>query len=565
MHIKDKKSLGNTDLSIGALFASLTSDIKKCEDYMFRYLIFASALLSCTTSIAAEAVSSIGEAVNLNTYRADVEILASDEFEGRAPLTTGETKTVEYLVSQFRKIGLQPAFGDSFIQPVPLAKITADQQMSLSMGDLTLSNGTDFVARTERISNQITVDNDIIFAGYGINAPEYNWNDYAGVDVKGKTVIVLVNDPGFSSGDKAFFNGYAMTYYGRWTYKYEEAARQGAKAVFIVHETMAAGYGWGVVQAGGTTPKYTLVDKAQNQSKVGVMGWMTLRAAEKVFAAAGLDYREIKVQAGKPGFSAIDLKQRATLTLNSEIEHKASQNVAAILPGNTAPDEWVALHAHWDGLGKGMENGKEVVLNGAVDNASGVAGVLELARIFTTQTQAKPFARTLMFGAFTAEETGLIGAEHFAQHPPVPAKDIVAFLNIDGMNVNNATDYTLQYGEGVSDLEDYVARAAATQGRFVKPDPRPQNGLFFRSDHFAAARQGIPSYLFMSLGDTDPQFITSRYHKSGDDYFANWSLEGVVQDLDLIGQVMAELATSGDWPGWKADSSFKDARAASGR
>lgn len=552
-------------MSVGALFVSLTFNIKKIENVMIKYLIVAGALLCSTASIAAEPVSSIGEAVNLKNYRADVKTLASDEFEGRAPLTAGETKTVEYLVNQFRNIGLQPAFGDSYIQPVPLAKITADQQMSLNMGELTFSNGSDFVARTERISKQITLDNDVVFVGYGINAPEYNWNDYAGVDVKGKTVIVLVNDPGFSSGDKAFFNGYAMTYYGRWTYKYEEAARQGAKAVFIVHETMAAGYGWGVVQAGGTTPKYTLVDKAQNQSKVGVMGWMTLRAAEKVFAAAGLDYRESKAQADKPGFTAIDLKQRAMLTLKNEIEHKASQNVAAILPGTTAPDEWVALHAHWDGLGKGIENGKEVVLNGAVDNATGVAGVLELARIFTAQTQAKPFARTMMFGAFTAEETGLIGAEHFAQHPPVPAKDIVAFLNIDGMNVNNATDYTLQYGNGISDLEDYVARVAATQGRFVKPDPRPQNGLFFRSDHFAAARRGIPSYLFMSLGDTDPQFIASRYHKSGDDYFASWSLDGVVQDLDLIGQVMAELAASSDWPGWKADSSFKEARTASGR
>lgn len=535
-----------------------------CVYSMIKTLLLSGALLSAFACLAATPTD-IGNSINLDNYRKDVKTLASDEFEGRAPLSDGETKTVEYLVKQFRRMGLQPAFGDSYIQQVPLAKISADQKMSLTLGSATFQNGEDFVARTERITDHITLNNDVVFAGYGINAPEYHWNDYAGADVKGKTVIVLVNDPGFTSGDKAFFNGQAMTYYGRWTYKYEEAARQGAKAVFIVHETMAAGYGWGVVKAGGTTAKYTLVDNNNNQSKVGVMGWMTLRAAEKVFAASGLDYRELKAQAGKPGFAAIDLEQRAQLALRNTIEHKASQNVAAIVPGSEAKAEWVALHAHWDGLGKGMENGKEVVLNGAVDNASGVAGVLELARIFKQQAATTPFKRTLMFGAFTAEETGLIGAEHFASHPPLPAKNIVAFLNIDGMNVNDATDYTLQYGNNVSELEDYVARVAKSQGRFVKPDPRPQNGLFFRSDHFAAARQGIPSYLFMSLGDTDPQFIASRYHKSGDDYFDSWSLGGVVQDLDLIGQVMTALANNGDWPGWKADSLFKEARAASGR
>ena len=531
---------------------------------MIKTLILSSALL-CTFASLAAISADIGNSINLDNYRQDVKTLASDEFEGRAPLSVGETKTVAYLVEQFREMGLQPAFGDSYIQPVPLAKITASQDMSLSVGDTTFTNGEDFVARTERITEQLTLDNEVVFVGYGINAPEYHWNDYAGVDVKGKTVIVLVNDPGFTSGDKSFFNGQAMTYYGRWTYKYEEAARQGAKAVFIVHETMAAGYGWGVVKAGGTTAKYTLVDNNNNLSKVGVMGWMTLRAAEKMFAASGLDYRKLKTQAGKPGFTAIGLQQRAKLTLRNTIEHKASQNVAAILPGSEAQDEWVALHAHWDGLGKGTENGQQVILNGAVDNASGVAGVLELARVFKQKAETTPFKRTLMFGAFTAEETGLIGAEHFAKPPPVPARDIVAFLNIDGMNVNDATPYTLQYGENVSELEDYVARVAKSQGRFVKPDPRPQNGLFFRSDHFAAARQGIPSYLFMSLGDTDPQFIASRYHKSGDDYFDSWSLGGVVQDLDLIGQIMAELANNGDWPGWKADSSFKEARIASGR
>ncbi|MBD3584761.1 M28 family peptidase [Salinimonas sp. HHU 13199] len=534
---------------------------------MVKKLIAGAVLLSSSMAVnaAENTLSEIGQSLNLDNFREDVKTLASDEFEGRAPLSAGEDKTIDYLVKQFKEIGLKPAFGDSYIQNVPLARILADQDFSLKMGDLTFENGSEFVARTQRISETVKINNDVVFVGYGINAPEYDWNDYEGVDVKDKTVIVLVNDPGFSSGKPDFFTGNAMTYYGRWTYKYEEAARQGAKAVFIVHETMPAGYGWGVVQAGGTTAKFTLVDDNKNQSQVGVMGWMHLRAAQKVFEAAGLNYREMKKAAGQRDFEAVDLKQTAQLTLNNTIEHKESRNVAAILPGSESPDEWVALHAHWDALGKGMENGKEVVLNGAVDNASGTAGVLELARVFKSQAKENPYKRTMMFGAFTAEETGLIGAKHFAQNPPIPAKDIVAFLNIDGMNVNDATDYTLQYGDNVSELEDYVEKVSKSQGRTVKPDPRPQNGLFFRSDHFAAAREGIPSYLFMSLGDTDPQFIANRYHKSGDDYFESWTLGGVKQDLDLIGQIMAELANNGDWPKWTGDSEFKDARKASGR
>lgn len=530
---------------------------------MLKQLFFGSALLTATGAFGATPVSPVGEAVNLNKYREDVKILASDVFEGRAPLSAGEQKTIDYLVTQFKNIGLAPAFGDSYIQKVPLAKISADQNMTLTIGDQAFENGAEFVARTERISADITLNDDVVFVGYGINAPEYHWNDYADVDVKGKTVIVLVNDPGFASQRKDFFNGNAMTYYGRWTYKYEEAARQGAEAVFIVHETMPAGYGWGVVQAGGTTTKYSLIDDNDNQSKVGVMGWMHLRAAQKVFEAAGLNYREMKAKASAPGFKAVDLNAKATLKLHSTFEMAESQNVAGILPGHTAPDEWVALHAHWDGLGKGTENGKEVILNGAVDNASGVAGVLSLARVMKGMSEKRPNARTMMFGAFTAEETGLIGAEHFSLNPPVPAENIVAFLNIDGMNVNKAADYILQYGEGLSELEDYVAKVAKSQGRFVKPDPRPQNGLFFRSDHFAAAKQGIPSYLFMSLGDTDPSFIAQRYHKAADDYLPEWDLGGVEQDLDLIGQIMAQLANNGDWPEWTGESDFKAAREAS--
>lgn len=525
------------------------------------YLVFSLLLLFSAPSFSNVDIAPAD--IDLKQYRSDVKTLASDEFEGRAPLSQGEAKTVEFLVQQFRQMGLAPAFGTSYTQQVPLAKITADQSMTLSFNALTLQNGSEFTARTQQIREHISLDNDdVVFVGFGVNAPQYQWNDYAGIDVKGKTLIMLVNDPGFSSQQPEFFNGNAMTYYGRWTYKYEEAARQGAKAVFIVHETMPAGYGWGVVQNSNSNTKFTLVDNNANSSQVGVMGWLHLRAAEKLFASVGLNYREEKAKAAKPSFKAYNLATKVSFALNNHIEHAESQNVAAILPGVNAAEEWVALHAHWDHLGKGVVNGEEVIYNGAVDNASGVAGVLNLARAFKKRSVNSPFKRTLMFGAFTAEETGLIGAQHFAENTPISKANMVAFLNIDGMNVNQSVDYILQYGNQVSTLEHYLATAAKLQGRYVKPDPRPQNGLFFRSDHFALAREGIPSLLFMSLGDTDPSFITNKYHKGADDYDPEWKLSGVKQDLTLIGIILQKLANNGDWPRWIEESDFKAKRAA---
>ena len=497
--------------------------------------------------------------IDLDVYREHVKTLASDEFEGRGPLSKGEKKTVEYLVSEYKKLGLKPAFGDSYTQAVPLAKITPSNMSSLSIGDLSFEAGNEFTARTQRIVNEYSLtDSGLIFVGYGINAPEYNWNDYAGLDVKGKTVVMLVNDPGFASKDPNLFQGNAMTYYGRWTYKYEEAARQGAEAVFIVHETMPAGYGWGVVENSNSNTKFSLVDDNNNASQVGVMGWLHLNAARELFEKAGLDYGELKRKASTPGFTPISLNTAASLKFNNAIEHAESQNVAGILEGTSKPDEWVMLHAHWDHLGKAEKNGQTTIYNGAVDNASGVAGVLTLADALTKTEKA--FSRTVMFSAFTAEETGLLGADYFANNPPVPTKNMVAFLNIDGMNVNDDVDYTLQYGEGYLSIEDDLATAASLQDRRVKMDPRPQNGLFFRSDHFALAKQGVPSILFMSLGDTDPSFITNRYHKADDDYLSSWTLGGVKQDLSLIGTLLTHYAQGDVWPYWKRESDFKAKR-----
>lgn len=528
-------------------------------------IILATSLMA-TISLPVLAETAFVQSLDLAQYRTDVKTLASDAFGGRAPLSEGETLTLDYLVKAFKDMGLKPGFGDSYLQAVPLAQISADQNMQLDIGGLKFANGSEFTARTQRIAETVSLNkSDVVFVGYGINAPEYGWNDYQGLDVKGKTVIVLVNDPGFATQDTAVFKGNAMTYYGRWTYKYEEAARQGAEAVFIVHETAPAAYGWGVVQNSNTGTKFTLVDANNNQGQVGIMGWVQHETAQKIFTKAGLDFDTLKQQAAKPNFKAIPLKLSAQLTLNNKIERAESHNVAALLPGKTRPDEVVMMHAHWDHLGTVIEEGKSEILNGAVDNASGVAGVLALARYFKQQAKTAPLDRSVLFSAFTAEETGLIGAQHFAQHPSVPTKNIVAFLNIDGMNVNKGVDYILRYGEGVSELEQYLDNAAKAQERLVKADPRPQNGLMFRSDHFALAQQGVPGLLFMSLGDTDPDYIAHKYHKPADDYDPSWNLGGVSQDLDLIASMITSLANSTDWPHWLELSDFKAKREQDGR
>jgi Zn-dependent M28 family amino/carboxypeptidase len=512
---------------------------------------------------------------NLTQYRQDVKTLASDAFEGRAPLSKGETLTLDFLVNAFKEMGLAPGFGDSYLQAVPMAKITAKQDMQLTIGALKFTHGKDFTARSQQIKPHIALNNsEVVFVGYGINAPEFGWNDYAGIDVKGKTVIMLVNDPGFATQDNKRFKGNAMTYYGRWTYKYEEAARQGAAAVFIVHETAPAGYGWGVVENSNTGSKFTLVDDNNNLSQIAVMGWLQHKATQQIFATAGLDFDSLKLSAHKAGFKTVDLNLSAKLNLDNSIEMAKSHNVLALLPGatefdgkrNPQQDELVVMHAHWDHLGsKTHQDGSQEIFNGAVDNASGTAGVLALARAFKAKASVTPFKRSILFSAFTAEETGLIGAQYFAQNPSVPTKNIAAFLNIDSMNVNDGVSYILQYGQGVSELEDYLEDAAKAQQRTVKADPLPQNGLMFRSDHFALAQEGVPGLLFMSLGDTDPNYIAAKYHKEADDYDANWSLGGVSQDLSLIGSILARLANNSDWPKWLEDSDFKTRRSEDNR
>ncbi|WDE00681.1 M28 family metallopeptidase [Thalassomonas actiniarum] len=507
-----------------------------------------------------------GISFNLANVHRDIKTLASDEFGGRGPLSEGETLTTGYLAKAYQQAGLAPGAGESYLQQVPMAKLTPSQDMLLQLGDLQFVAGKDFTARTKQIKPRINLkDSELVFVGYGINAPEYQWNDYAGVDVKGKTVVMLVNDPGFATQDDKLFTGNAMTYYGRWTYKYEEAARQGASAVFIVHETDAAGYPWGVVESSNTGSKFTLVDDNNNSEMLPVMGWLQLAATEQLFAGAGMDYQALKAKAKMRGFKAVPLALQANLTLNSKIEQAASDNVVALLPGTELADEYVVISAHWDHLGIKQTPKGPKIHNGAVDNASGTAATLELARTLMARSKVSPFKRSLLFVNFTAEETGLIGSELFAAGGLYPSKQLVAVLNIDGMNPSDSVDYILQYGQGMSEMEQYLSEAAKAQGRKVKMDPRPQNGLFFRSDHFSLAKEGVPGLLFMSLGDTDPEYISHKYHKEADDYSPDWSLGGVEQDMALLQAIALKLANSDHWPKWLADSDFKKRRALDGR
>jgi len=499
--------------------------------------------------------------LNINNVRAHIAKLASDEFEGRGPLSAGETLTINYLKDQYQAAGLQGGVNGKFLQKVAMAKLTPDQSMVLNIAGMDFTAGVDFTARTKQLVPQIQLnDSDMVYVGYGITAPEYNWNDYDGIDVKGKTVVLLVNDPGFATQDDTLFTGNAMTYYGRWSYKYEEAARQGAKAVLVIHETAEAAYPWSVVDSSNSGAKFSLMNDNNNMDTLPILCWLSFDAAKKVFKAAGLNYLEQKKHALDKNFKAIDLNITANLTLDNAIDKAESHNVVALLPGSEQADEYIVVGAHWDHFGKKETDTGTKIYNGAVDNATGVAATLELARMMAERAKTAPLKRSLLFVNFTAEETGLIGSKMFAAGTVVPSKQIVGILNIDGMNPLDGVDYILQYGKDMSEMEQYLADAAKAQGRHVKMDPRPQNGLFFRSDHFPMAQQGVPGLLFMSLGDTDPDYITHKYHKEADDYSADWSMGGVEQDMQLILSIANKLGNNDDWPKWTSESDFKTRR-----
>lgn len=514
----------------------------------------------------------------------DVSTLASDAFEGRGPGSQGEERAVAYLVQEFQKAGLKPGMPDgSWTQEVPIIGVrstfTASWTSDGTRRDLVFPQDiVAWSAQTNAVSR--VPESDMVFVGHGVTAPEYGWDDYKGVDVRGKTVVILVGDPPVADPrkpgelDPRMFGGRAMTYYGRWTYKYEEAARRGAAAALLVHETKAAAYPWFVVVNSWGRERFEL--EADTDPKVVLAGWLSLDTAKELLKANGLSYEDAAALAVRKDFQPRVLRQRFAAESQQQVRRVVSRNVVARVPGSRRPDESVVYSAHWDHLGRDAKADGDGIYNGAADNAVGVAGLLELARAFGGERKAP--VRSVVFMAPTAEEQGLLGARHYARNPPWPARGVVANINIDGMNTWGRTRDVRQIGQGHSSLDRDLERAVRAQGRKVLADANPERGMFYRSDHFEFLRAGVPA-LYMKAGDDYAdhppgygqqkvtEYIDRDYHKPSDEVKEGWDLRGAAEDLGVLHAVGRGLANSGAWPRWSRSSEFREAglRRRSGR
>ncbi|THD36010.1 MAG: M28 family peptidase [Sphingomonas sp.] len=531
-------------------------------------------VLAAFTLTAPALAQSSAPAISIDTLKQVDKTLSSDAFEGRAPTTLAEEKTTSYIVERMKAAGLQPGNHGSWFQDVPLVQIDAQNvtRMTFTGGKtpVSLTYRTDMVLATYRVTPRIDIRNsDVVFVGYGINAPEKGWNDYAGVDVRGKTVVVLVNDPDWQKSQRTgLFEGKAMTYYGRWTYKFEEAARQGAAAVMIVHDTEPAAYGWGVVQSSWTGPQLELDAKGDHMDQSKAIGWMQLAKAKALFASAGKDFAKLSAAAKIKGFHAVPLGVKASVSFTNSIKRQASKNVIGILPGTERPDETVMYTAHWDHLGRCTPVKGDDICNGALDNASGVAGLIALAE---AQVKAGPAKRSIVFMSVTAEESGLLGSRYYAEHPVYSLAKTVGGVNMDGLNVIGRSRDVVVTGFGKSELEDMIKPLIEAQGRVMKPEPNPERGGYFRSDHFSFAKLGVPMFDGGSgedlvVGGTAKghaatlDYIANRYHKPQDEYDPNWDWSGAVQDLTLYFQLGRRLADGNAWPNWYKTAEFRSVR-----
>ncbi len=531
---------------------------------------------SDTQNAAAAAIPDVEiPQLSLATLQEVTKELSSDAYEGRAPGTPGEEKTVAYIIKKYEEAGLKPGNNGSWTQDVPLVEITAENVTPLSFTGgktpVTAQYAKDYVAFSWRVQPKTVVkDSDVVFVGYGINAPEKGWNDYAGIDVKGKTVVVLVNDPDWETKEtEGIFNGRAMTYYGRWSYKYEEAARQGAAAVLIVHDTEPAAYGWNVVESSNTGTQYLADSKDGGASQTLANGWIQLPKAKELFASAGQDFDKLREAAKQKGFKPVALTGvKANFAFDNAISKKMSRNVIGVLPGAKRPDEYVLYTGHWDHLGRCTPVDGDDICNGAVDNASGIAGLVTLAQAF--QKAGAP-DRSIVFLAVTAEESGLLGSKYYAENPVFPLAQTVGGVNMDALNAIGPAKDIVVVGGGKSELDAYVEKLARMEGRTVKAEPTPEKGFYYRSDHFSFAKLGVPMFNFGSGDDlvdggieagkkAAEDYEKNRYHAPADEYDAITNWDGMMSDLRLYYAAGRMLAMTDAWPNWVEGDEFRAAR-----
>ncbi len=540
-------------------------------------------LLLATALFAAPMLSYAADAPKIDPARlsAHIKVLSSDDFEGRGPGTAGETKAVGYIVQQMKAIGLSPA-GElqkdgkrAWTQDVPLAKFQIDGPVTASISqdgkETPLAQGDQIAIRAAMTNvDAVAIRNaPIVFAGYGVKAPERNWDDFKGLDVKGKILVVLINDPDFETGS-GDFGGKAMTYYGRWTYKYEEAARLGAAGVLIVHETAPASYGWNTVKNSNTNTMFDIVRADPGKTHPKLEAWIQRDVAVDLLKQAGLDFDALKAQAQGRDFKAVELKG-VTFSAAYKVKHEVitSKNVAGRIVGTKYPNETIIYSGHWDHLGVGAPDAKgDRIYNGAVDNADGIAGILELARAFKSRPAPQ---RSILFLAVTAEEKGLLGSEYYGANPLFPLATTVGDINIDALSAAGPAKDVTTSGDGKVDLQDMLAARAKAHGRYFTPDPTPQAGHFYRSDHFPFAKRGVPAISIGSGNDlvkggkeagekAEADYTENRYHQPADEWRADWDLSGQAQDLGLVYEIGADLANSRAWPQWQKGSEFKALR-----
>ena len=541
---------------------------------MFSLLALAGNITWATESKTVQEIDNTGLLERVST-------LASDEFGGRAPMSEGERLTLNYLESQFKEMGLKPMFGDSYRQPVPLVSIEADPTMALTISDLegnvmSYAYGTEVMLGSPQVAEENGLSrSELVWVGYGIVAPEYDWNDYDGINVEGKTVVILVNDPGYATQNPELFNGNSMTYYGRWTYKFEEAARQGAAGALIIHQAAPAAYGWNVVEDSWSGPQFHLAAENNNMDRLKVEGWLQYDVAVELFELVGMDLEAISGDAAKGPVKPESTGLLASVNIRNTIKRAESFNVGAVLPGSTQADELFIYMAHWDHLGTNPhEEGQEgdFIFNGAEDNASGTAGLLEIAQAFASSSTTPK--RSVGFLSVTGEESGLLGSQAYAVKPAFPMSKTVGGINMDRLNFRGKMSDVVVIGHGGSEMETILAEEALPYGRTVTPESTPEKGFYYRSDHFNFAKKGVP-ILYARGGTVDrthgaeyvtqrnADFVENRYHSPADEVSEDWDLDAAVEDLVLFYKIGNRLANSNEWPQWFEGNEFSAIREAS--